>query len=105
MIQKSLGLVILLLAASPAPALAWGGQGHRMVGEEAIRALPETVPSFLRSQATVAAMGELSREPDRSKGAGKIHDSNRDPGHFVDLEEVDDGRLQSAQRLLDLVGG
>ena len=54
-----------------------------------MEALPEEVPAFLRDPTVATDVGELSREPDRSKGAGKIHDSNRDPGHFVDL---DDGR-------------
>jgi hypothetical protein len=29
-------------------------------------------------------IGELSRELDRSRGAGQTHDNERDPGHFVD---------------------
>lgn len=53
--------------------------------------LPPETPAFLRARSAVSAVGELSREPDRSKGAGRIHDSNRDPGHFVDLDE--EGRI------------
>ncbi len=35
------------------------------------------------------------------KGAGRIHDSDRDPGHFADLD--DDGRLLGgAPKLIDL---
>lgn len=100
MTLQPLRLALLLLAAVPAPALAWGGAGHRMVGEEAMRALPPALPAFLRAPSAVAAVGELSREPDRSKGSGKIHDSNRDPGHFVDLE--DDGRILGGPALAAL---
>ncbi|MBR7619357.1 S1/P1 Nuclease [Phenylobacterium sp. 20VBR1] len=94
---RALHLAALLLAAAPAPALAWGNMGHRMVGQAAMEGLPAAVPAFLRTPAAAAAVGELSREPDRSKGSGKVHDSNRDPGHFVDLE--DDGRILGGPRL------
>jgi hypothetical protein len=72
-------------------ALAWGSTGHRIIGRLAVEALPAELPAFLRSQAAVQAVGELAREPDRWKGAGKVHDADRDPGHFLDLG--DDGRV------------
>jgi hypothetical protein len=84
-------LAILFVAVAPQPALAWGASGHRMIGEAALEALPASLPAFIRSPRAVAAVGELSREPDRSKASGKIHDSNRDPGHFTDLD--DEGRI------------
>jgi hypothetical protein len=46
------------------------------------------------------ALGELSREPDRSRGAGKAHDADRDPGHFVD--GGDDGRIAGGPLLAAL---
>lgn len=79
------------VAISPNAAFAWGGTGHRIVGRAAAQALPAELPGFLRSKAGVEAIGELSREPDRSKGAGKIHDSDRDAAHFVDIH--DDGAV------------
>lgn len=84
-------LSLLPALASPGPALAWGAMGHRLVGEAAARALPDEVPAFLRTPAAVRDIGELSREQDRSKGSGKIHDHNRDAGHFLDLD--DEGKL------------
>jgi hypothetical protein len=36
-------------------------------------------------------IGELGREPDRSKGAGQPHDADLDPGHFLDL--TDEGQV------------
>ena len=78
---------VAALSLLPAQALAWGAMGHRIVGESAMRALPEEVPGFLRTLAAVRDVGELSREQDRSKGAGRIHDHNRDAGHFLDLDE------------------
>ncbi|MCR5879790.1 S1/P1 Nuclease [Phenylobacterium sp. J367] len=84
-------LAVAALIGLPSHALAWGNAGHRMVGEAAAKALPTEVPAFLRSKGAIADLGELSREPDRSKGAGRIHDHDRDAAHFVDLGE--DGKV------------
>lgn len=85
---KSTLAALVLSALLPAQALAWGGMGHRIMGEAAQSALPEDLPAFLRSKEAILAAGELAREPDRSKGAGKVHDQNRDAGHFVDLDDA-----------------
>ena len=88
-------LAILTLAfvlAAPATALAWGGSGHRMVGQAAMQSLPADLPAFLRTPKAADDVGELSREPDRWKGGvGKLHDAMREPAHFVDLS--DDGTV------------
>jgi hypothetical protein len=78
--------VALALIAAPA-ALAWGAMGHREIGFVAIKALPNDLPAFLRTDASAVTVGELSREPDRWRDAGKIHDTDRDPGHFVNLDD------------------
>jgi len=90
-VKRLAAISALLILAAPAPALAWGGTGHRIVGTVAMRALPSEVPAFLRTPQAAADIGELSRELDRSKGGGKLHDSSRDPAHFLDAE--DDGRI------------
>ena len=85
-----LALAAILAIGASSPALAWGSMGHRMIGEAAVAALPGDLPPFLHTKAAATAVGEFSREPDRSRGSGKAHDSNRDPGHFVD------GRVDNA---------
>ena len=82
------------------PALAWGATGHRLVGRAAMAALPDDLPAFLRADVAVAAVGELSREPDRWRDAGRTHDSSRDPGHFVDV--ADDGTILGGPALAAL---
>jgi hypothetical protein len=84
-------LTAALLLGTAGEALAWGSSGHRMIGEAAVEALPAELPPFLRTAASATAVGELSREPDRSRGSGKTHDADRDPGHFVD--GGDDGKV------------
>lgn len=95
----SLALVATLVLA-PRSALAWGSTGHRIVGETAIRALPQDVPAFLLTPQAAIEVGELAREPDRSKGSGKIHDHDRDAGHFVDVDEA--GKLLGGPSFLPL---
>jgi hypothetical protein len=82
---------VLLSLASPQRALAWGATGHRLIGQAAARALPPELPAFLRTPQAIRDLGELAREPDRWRGAGKTHDTTRDPGHFVDID--DDGKI------------
>lgn len=89
-----------VIAAAPSSLFAWGNTGHRMLGEIAIRALPAEMPAFLRTKQAAIDIGELSREPDRSKGAGKLHDQDRDAAHFIDLDE--DGKLLGGPPMLPL---
>jgi hypothetical protein len=96
---KSLA-VASLLAVVPAQALAWGATGHRIIGRLAIQALPAETPAFLRTPAAAVEIGELAREPDRWKGAGKTHDTDRDAAHFLDLG--DDGKILGGPALAAL---
>src|SRR5262245_40335988 len=98
--MKRLPVIALaaLAVAVPTTLLAWGNTGHRIVGELAARALPAEVPAFLRPKQAALDIGELSREPDRSKGSGKMHDHDRDAGHFVDLDE--DGKILGGPPML-----
>jgi len=96
--RRILALSLLaVVSAVPVQALGWGATGHRIVGRTAQAALPADLPPFLRTAQAVDDVGELSREPDRSKAAGKVHDSDRDPGHFLDL--ADDGTVLGGPRL------
>ena len=90
---RTVGLVgvCAALCLPAGQALAWGSTGHRLIGREAVLALPEELPAFLRTRASAEAIGELSREPDRWKDSGAAHDSDRDPGHYVN--PGDDGTI------------
>ncbi|MDY6924936.1 MAG: S1/P1 Nuclease [Pseudomonadota bacterium] len=85
----------LAAVAVPAVVSAWGSTGHRLIGVAAVRALPDELPAFLRTPGAAAEVGELSREPDRTKGGGQPHDRERDTAHFVDMR--DDGRIMTEQ--------
>lgn len=93
--RLSTSLKVLVLAAAlsapAASALAWGASGHRTVGVVGAASFPADVPAFLRTPEGIAAIGEYAREPDRWKGSGKIHDTDRDAAHFLDVD--DQGRM------------
>lgn len=74
-------------ALAAASALAWGATGHRMIGVLAVQALPAELPGFLRTPEAAERVGELAREPDRWKSSGKVHDSDRDPAHYINLDD------------------
>lgn len=93
-------LILTVAVSIPATALAWGGSGHRIVGQAAMQSLPSDLPAFLRTPKAVADVGELSREPDRWKGYGKLHDAMHEPAHFIDLS--DDGSILGGPRLAAL---
>ena len=91
--RRPLLAVAALIAACgwTSRAFAWEDTGHRMIGQLGAQTLPSTLPAFVRSRQAVLDIGELAREPDRSRGAGRTHDQDRDPGHFADVD--DEGKL------------
>lgn len=86
---KSLTCTLLFAASSlcAGQALAWGDTGHRLVGEEAMRALPKGLPAFLYKMQSIKDVGQFSREPDIWRKAGTIHDAERDPAHLMRLDD------------------
>lgn len=98
--KRLLGMILFAAAAAPSAALAWGSTGHRLIGELALEGLPPETPAFLRAARASDDLGELAREPDRSRGAGRAHDSDRDPGHFLDVG--DDGAILGGPTLAAL---
>ncbi len=93
-------IALSLSLAGAGQALAWGSTGHRLVGVLGAEAFPADLPAFLLTNQAAADIGEFARELDRSKGSGRTHDSDLDPGHFADLD--DDLRLNGGPKLTDL---
>jgi hypothetical protein len=85
---------------APQISWAWGSAGHRIIGRLAIEALPTDLPAFLRTHEAAVMIGELAREPDRWRLAGKLHDTERDPGHYLDVDDA--GKVLGGPALADL---
>ena len=83
-----LAVVATMSLSLPGGAWAWGSTGHRLIGVVGAQALPAEIPAFLRTPEAGWDIGELAREPDRSKGAGDPHDADLNPGHFLDLDDA-----------------
>ncbi|MGC1302931.1 MAG: S1/P1 Nuclease [Caulobacteraceae bacterium] len=96
----ALAALITVGPVAASGAWAWGAMGHRLIGEAAASAFPSDIPAFLRTPAAIQEIGELAREPDRSKGAGAPHDPDLDPGHFLDLD--DQGKVNGGPALANL---
>src|SRR5580658_3289800 len=83
-----LGLVCIV--AHPPAAHAWGNSGHRLVNKLAASTLPQSVPSFLRSDAAVNEIEYLGPEPDRWRSPAEPElNKAQAPEHFLDLEPAD----------------
>ena len=76
-----------VLGLASSAAFAWGPDGHRMIGELAVKSLPADLPAFLRTRKAAAEIGYLAPEADRERGAGRIQDAEHDAGHFVDISD------------------
>jgi hypothetical protein len=74
--------------------------GLEWIGAIAIETLPDNLPAFVRTPEAAAEIAVMGRALDRSKGAGKIPDAERDPGHYVDLG--DDGAVMGVLPLAKL---
>src|SRR5215475_3364652 len=83
-------------AAGRGSDMAWttgtrmGRTGHEWATVIAIEKLPADIPAFVRDPAMLPELALMGRELDRSRGAGEMHDKERDPGHYIDL--TDDGK-------------
>ncbi|NML44437.1 S1/P1 Nuclease [Ramlibacter sp. G-1-2-2] len=90
-----------MMVLSPHQAWAWGHTGHVKISELAAKALPREMPLFLRNPIAAWEIGELGAEADESKTTGivtgvangristapTVHDAERDPGHFLDVDD------------------
>ncbi|MBC9876638.1 S1/P1 Nuclease [Bradyrhizobium sp. INPA01-394B] len=96
-LASAAGIVMVL---APQNAWSWGHTGHVGISQIAMQALPPEIPAFVRSAQAIAQVGELGAEADISKTTGlltsatgnitttrTVHDSERDPGHFIDLDD------------------
>jgi hypothetical protein len=97
-LQTTLAFLCAALIAAPAPAFAWGAQGHEIINGAAMRALPATLPAFLRTQTAHDEVKILGPEPDRLKSHGKnTFDDDNSPGHYVNVQ--DDGTIDGVVKL------
>jgi hypothetical protein len=70
---------------------AWETTGHAWISFIAIEKLPDTVPAFVRTPQAADEIADMGNEPDLWHDAGRTHDAERGPAHFINLD--DDGKV------------
>ena len=101
-------IIAALILALPGTASAWGFTGHELIDAAAMQEAAPGLPAFLLTPNAILTIVSLGPELDRSKGSGKPHDPDLDPGHYVDIGDdgkvagtVDLGALPSSRRAYD----
>src|SRR3982074_1597623 len=90
---RTVALAAVLAVGVAADCWAWGATRPEWVSGIAIEKLPDIIPEFVRTPEAAAEIAVMGRELDRSKGSGRAHDAERDPGHSIAL--ADDGSVLS----------
>jgi hypothetical protein len=76
-------ILLLALATRPAPGLAWGDRGHKLINAAAVENLPEPLRSYFRARK--AYLVEHALDPDLL-----AHDDPAErPHHYTDLDADD----------------
>ncbi len=84
-LMKRLIFLLPSLLAPCLPAHAWWPQGHSIISEAAVRALPADVPSFFRHGSPTVAHCAQDPDVDKNPGAPAVTDREA-PEHFIDYE-------------------
>ena len=100
-LRRSLALLALAACAfAPLRVGAWGEKGHEIINDLAAANLPAELPAFTRTQAARRELRYLGPEMDRLKGSGRSWDADRDPGHYLDID--DNGKIAGVVSLSHL---
>ena len=88
-------LASLALLLLPATALhAWDYEGHRIVNQLGLAALPADFPAFVHEPAAAERIAFLAGEPDRWRNSNDLPLRNiNGVDHYLDLEELADAGL------------
>jgi hypothetical protein len=92
--------LLLLLAATAARLGAWDYEGHRMVNQLALAALPADFPAFVKEPANAERIAFLAGEPDRWRNVpdGVMKQSGGSwSDHFCDIEYIPAAGLDPAK--------
>jgi hypothetical protein len=98
-------LALALATGAGRESWAWGATGHEWISGIAIEKLPDSLPAFVRTTEAAAEIAVMGRELDRSKGSGRTHDAERDPGHWIllaDAPPADFGAVMGVLPLAEL---
>ncbi|MFM7751665.1 MAG: hypothetical protein ACKPB0_14745, partial [Opitutaceae bacterium] len=87
---------LLSFASSALPLGAWDYEGHRVVNQLALAALPPEFPAFVRAPANAERIAFLAGEADRWRNVPDLpvkHSGGSWTDHFCDLEYLPEAGL------------
>lgn len=85
-LSTHLPIALLMLGAwSTTPAAAWWGNGHALLAQASVQALPQEMPAYFR--AAELTIAHMAYDPDVAKNRGvPLLSHGEFPEHFFDLE-------------------
>ncbi len=96
--MKTRVVLPLLFLASGLAAFGWDYEGHRMVNQLALAALPADFPAFVREPANAERIAFLAGEPDRWRNNPDLPIKHYNaPDHYLDLEQLTEVGLDPAR--------
>lgn len=90
-------LLLLFSASGLRPLQAWDYEGHRIINQLALAALPGNFPAFVREPANTERIAFLAGEPDRWRNNADLpikHCNGLD--HYLDVEQLEEAGLSPA---------
>src|SRR5262249_20213705 len=82
--RAALAIPAIVVFAAANDCWAWGAMGDEWISGVAIEKLPDNVPAFVSTPEAAAEIAVMGRELNRSKGAGKIDNAEREPARYID---------------------
>ena len=87
--KRILQVLVLLLFVLTSPTWAWWGGGHDILTQASIKALPDELPKFFRSDSGMNMIAHCAYDPDVSKNRDMPHARAAEYGeHYFDLELI-----------------
>ncbi|HWF19650.1 MAG TPA: hypothetical protein VG754_10295 [Verrucomicrobiae bacterium] len=84
-------IVLSLICVGQFTCQAWDYEGHRLVNQLALTALPTDFPAFVKTPEARERIAFLAGEPDRWRGVREATlDNANAPDHYIDLEQLAD---------------
>lgn len=88
--------VLILTCLSSQIAFSWDYEGHRVVNQLALAALPTNFPGFIKSAEATERVAFLAGEPDRWRNVQDVSLAHASaPDHYIDLEQLTDYALNA----------
>ncbi|MCG9127517.1 hypothetical protein JT359_07970 [Candidatus Poribacteria bacterium] len=92
--KRIFSVLILFLLLTTTPGFSWWGGGHDILTQAAVKALPNEMPEFFRSDIAEKMIAHSAYDPDVSKNRNMPNARIAEHGeHYFDLELIKDNPI------------